>query len=373
MTPPKSAIVAGHICLDITPIFPERTLSAESVLRPGKLTHVHGVNVHVGGAVANTGLAMRVLGAPVRLIGKIGDDEFGAIVRAALEEHDAADDMIVSQDTQTSYSVVLAIPGIDRMFIHHPGANDCFRSSDLDPSVLDGTTLFHFGYPPLMASMYENDGAELVKLLQSVREADIAVSLDMAAVDSSTGAGAADWKAILQRALPYVDFFVPSAEEICFMLDRDRYDEWMTRAAGSDVCEVIGADDVMPLAEQIISLGAKVALIKCGAAGIYCKTASAKRMTSLCRKLGLSLSDWVDREVCEACYVPDVIRSGTGAGDTCIAAFLVSVLKGEPLSEALHLAAAIGACCVESYDALSGLKPLAEVKARIRNGWKKRE
>ena len=33
------------------------------------------------------------------------------------------------------------------------------------------------------------------------------------------------------------------------------------------------------------------------------------------------------------------------------------------------LACAEGACCVTTYDALSGLKPLDELEERIRKGW----
>ena len=50
--------------------------------------------------------------------------------------------------------------------------------------------------------------------------------MDMAAVDADSEAGRADWEAILKRVLPYVDFFVPSVEELCFMLDRPRYESW---------------------------------------------------------------------------------------------------------------------------------------------------
>lgn len=37
----------------------------------------------------------------------------------------------------------------------------------------------------------------------------------------------------------------------------------------------------------------------------------------------------------------------------------------------MHLAAAAGASCVAAYDALSGLKPFAELEQRIRDGWAK--
>lgn len=57
--------------------------------------------------------------------------------------------------------------------------------------------------------------------------------------------------------------------------------------------------------------------------------------------------------------------SGTGAGDTSIAAFLTAVLAGYSPEMSMHLAAAAGASCVAAYDALSGLKPFAELEQRI--------
>ena len=56
-------VVAGHICLDITPLFAEkRSLPLEHVLIPGKLTLMEGVEISPGGAVSNTGLALARLG-----------------------------------------------------------------------------------------------------------------------------------------------------------------------------------------------------------------------------------------------------------------------------------------------------------------------
>lgn len=126
--------------------------------------------------------------------------------------------MTVSEGESTSYSVILAVPGIDRIFLHNPGANDSFCADDISDELLKDAALFHFGYPPLMRSMYQNDGQELVKLLQKVKRAGTAVSLDMAAVDPGSEPGKADWKTILEKTLPFVDFFVPSAEELCYML-----------------------------------------------------------------------------------------------------------------------------------------------------------
>ena len=65
--------------------------------------------------------------------------------------------------------------------------------------------------------------------------------------------------------------------------------------------------------------------------------------------------------------------SGTGAGDTSIGAFLTATLDGYSLEEALRLATATGASCVEAYDALGGLKSFDELKRKIEAGWKKTE
>lgn len=368
----KKAIVAGHICIDITPVFPDKKVSdLNKILSPGKLIRMDGVDIHTGGCVANTGLAMKKLGADVSLMGKVGDDELGALILNILNDYEAKDGMIVAKDAQTSYSVVLAIPGIDRIFLHAPGANDTFCYEDMDYEQVKEADLFHFGYPPIMQKMYEDEGEELVRILKKVKESGVAVSLDMSAIDATSKAAFANWEIILEKALPYVDFFVPSVEELCFMLDRKCYEEWEQRAAGGDMAVVLTPEDVKPLADRILSMGAKVVLIKCGAPGMYYKTASADKMKDVCERLSLHIDDWAEKEGFEKSYQPEMVLSGTGAGDTSIAAFLCSILEESSLAEALQMATATGACCVAAYDALSGLKPLDELKEKIANGWEK--
>ena len=71
----KKIIAAGHICLDITPVFTsEKVENISDILVPGKLIQMGQADVHTGGAVANTGLAMKILGADVTLMGKVGAD-----------------------------------------------------------------------------------------------------------------------------------------------------------------------------------------------------------------------------------------------------------------------------------------------------------
>lgn len=371
----KKVIVAGIICIDITPVFPDKkAANIGEILRPGKLVQTGKAEVSAGGAVANTGLGMKVLGADVTLMGKIGHDEFGDMICGILDKYDAVEGMIRAEGISTSYSVVLAIPGIDRIFLHNPGANSSFRAEDIREEALRDAALFHFGYPTLMKSMYENDGAELGALLRKAKACGCATSLDLSAVDPDTEAGRVDWRKILTSIMQDVDFFVPSVEELCFMLDRDRFDEWQERAEGGDVTEYLDPEeDIRPLAEQCMELGAKVLLLKCGAPGMYFCTAGETALNKIGRRIGLDAARWADKRQFEKSYVPEKILSGTGAGDTSIAAFLTGVLNGEDPEMCLHLAAATGASCVEAYDALSGLKPLEELKEKIAAGWPKNE
>ncbi len=109
-------IAAGHICLDITPVFPAgRSYGRISeALVPGRLIRTDAASVHTGGSVANTGLALKLLGNDVILLGKTGKDAFGALVRKILEEYGAGG-LIEDENSSTSYSVVLAVPGVDRI------------------------------------------------------------------------------------------------------------------------------------------------------------------------------------------------------------------------------------------------------------------
>lgn len=369
----KKVIVAGHICLDITPVFQEKKAAhLGEILSPGKLVNVGNADVHTGGCVANTGLAMKFFGADVSLMGKIGTDPFGEMICNILKSHDAEKGLLISEQESTSYSVVLAVPGIDRIFLHNPGANHTFCAEDVPRKDLEEAALFHFGYPPLMRSMYERDGEELLKLMKRAKEYDTATSLDFAAIDEDSEAGRADWRLILERVIPHVDILVPSVEELCFMLDRERFREWQERAAGRDITEILDIEeDVNPLAERCMQMGAKILLIKCGASGIYYQTASRQTLKKVGKKPGLDVLSWADRCGFEKSYVPEQVLSGTGAGDTCIAAFLTALLDGYSPEMAVHMAAAAGACCVAAYDALSGLKPFSDLERKIEDGWEK--
>ncbi len=361
----KKIISAGHICLDITPVFPSDHGYDRigDLLVPGKLIRMEAASVHTGGSVANTGLALKLLGNDVTLLGKVGKDAFGSIVESILAGYGAGG-LIPDQQSSTSYSVVLAVPGMDRVFLHNPGANDTFSASDIPEKALADAALFHFGYPTLMKRMYAENGSELQSLFCRVKGSGIATSLDLAAVDPQSEAGKANWQEILKNTLPYVDFFVPSFEELCYMLDRSRYDT--LSAKGGDMTE---QEDIPEMADELarkcLDLGCGAVLIKCGLSGMVYRTGSGERMAQVGARLELNADAWANRSGKQPCYRAEIVRSATGAGDVSIAAYLTALMNGETPAECAKLAAAEGAASVSSYDALGGILPLNELKKRI--------
>lgn len=179
MARPYDIMVAGHLCLDIIPRF--RNTGAKNIseiMRPGKLIKMNEVAISTGGPVSNTGLNMKTLGSKVCFCACVGDDKFGQITIEMLQESGNAEGIKLLKGRASSYTIVIAPSGIDRIFIHNPSTNDIFTSDNLDVSLIEKCRHFHFGYPPLMKGMYENEGDELMKVFKLAKQAGATTSCD---------------------------------------------------------------------------------------------------------------------------------------------------------------------------------------------------
>jgi sugar/nucleoside kinase (ribokinase family) len=365
-------VVAGHTCLDLIPTFPASALGLHDLLVPGKLIDVGRLVAATGGAVPNTGVALHRLGIGARLVGKLGDDAVARILLQILEGHDPslADGMVVAEGSASSYTIVISPPGLDRIFLHHPGPNDTFGAEDVTDEHLAGAKLFHFGYPPLMRRMYADGGQELSALLRRVKERGLTSSLDMALPDPASEAGRADWPSVLQRSLPFVDVFLPSFEEILFMLDRPRFGAMS--AAGGDLPARADGSLLRELAERLLGMGGAVITFKLGGQGLYVRTtAEEARLRAMGACAPGDIAAWRDRELLSPCFQVEVAGT-TGSGDCTIAGFLTALLRGLGPEEAATAGVAVGACNVERPDASSGVPSWQQVQERIRSGWPRR-
>jgi sugar/nucleoside kinase (ribokinase family) len=299
------------------------------------------------------------------MIGKIGDDHIGRILLALYRASDPAlaDGMIVSPGEVTSYSVVISPPGSDRIFLHCSGANHTFSAAGLLAQSFDGAAILHFGYPPLMRGMYRDGGADLAAIMQEARRRGLFTSLDMALPDPASEAGRVDWRALLQRVLPFVDAFLPSIEETLFMLDRAHYDELRARRGVAGVIAGVNAALLARLADELLSWGARIVGLKLGDQGLYLRTAGNVGKTPF-----LHPAEWADRELHVPCFQTEVAGT-TGAGDATIAGLLTAILASMTPEAAMRSAVAVGAFSVEQVDATSGVPRWEEVQRRLQAGW----
>ncbi|MDR0910911.1 MAG: carbohydrate kinase family protein [Spirochaetaceae bacterium] len=326
---PVKVMSAGHICLDIS-----LQLNKDWTLTPGSLSEVGAATMHPGGSVGNTGAALHYFGVDTVLAAKIGNDTFGDILQNMLSLP-----LIRDPNESTSYTIVIAPPGVERSFLHNPGANHSFCAADITDEMLSTVSHFHFGYPPLLKKMYQNDGAELVSLFKRAKQLGITTSLDMVEVDPASEAGKLNWQTLIANVLPFVDYFVPSLEELCFMLKTDMPD--ITGMSATQNTNTIHTK-LNILAKTLLEYGTKTVLIKCGPAGMYYHCAEENGFVQS--------------------YPEEQYVSTTGAGDTSIAAFLAERLNGKALKHCVEVACVAGAACISAYDALSGLKPLTELE-----------
>jgi sugar/nucleoside kinase (ribokinase family) len=255
------------------------------------------------------------------------------------------------------------------MFLHHAGLNATFGVDDVRWDDVARARVFHLGYPPLMARMIADGGAdggaEMTETFRRAKAAGATTSLDMSLPDAASAAGKIDWRAIMARTLPHVDLFLPSAEEALFLFDRA---ECAARAGAPDILDTFTGARMTHLSEEALAMGAGVALIKCGHRGAYVRTAGTARLAAT-----LCPPSWANRELWEPAFHVEHVAGATGSGDAAIAGFLASLLRGLELENALTMATAVGACNVMAPDALSGILDWDDTQSKVASAWKKSE
>src|SRR4029434_5880748 len=228
-----------------------------------------------GGCVANTGLALAAAGVPTRVCSRVGNDPLGEIARRLLAEQGVdLEGVTTTAGAATSYSIVLQLPGRDRTFWHHAGANAVFTGQEV---TLDGVDILHFGYPPLLPALLADDAAPLLNLLKEARSLDITTSLDLAVVDRQSKAAEVDWRRVFARIMPYVDIATPSIDDL-------------TSALG--IAQARDDDLVEECARQLVADGCAVAVVSAGARGAYALSAGSDRLAAAGSVLSSVGSAW---------------------------------------------------------------------------------
>ncbi len=349
--------VAGHLCLDLIPPFQTDRESTQisELLQPGTLVHMGAMSVSTGGAVSNVGLAMKSFGCSVAFAAKVGADAIGRTIIEMLERSGSAEGIAVAAGQASSYTVILCAPGVDRIFMHYPGTNDSFSAKDLDMKSVRKSRLFHLGYPTLMRSLFADDGRELTRILKAVKQTGVTTSLDISLPDPGSEAGRADWRRIYERVLPYVDIFLPSVEETFFTLHPREYGQRKRAYGGQELIDYVSPEEVRGFAEEFLSFGCGIGIVKSGHNGWYIRTAEASRISGMGRAAPGNPGSWAGRELWCPAFRADKVAGTAGAGDSSIAAFLTALLGNRKIEECLKLANCAGYLNLRAADTLSGL------------------
>ena len=295
--------VAGTIVVDV-PAHPVAQMPER-----GGLEAVERIDLYVGGAVANTGMALSRLGVPVGAVGSVGKDSLGRIVIEELSGW--AQELWIHEDETrpTSATLVLVHPDGERTFISAVGANAGLKEEHLpwEEMIEAGARAVHLGYALLLPGL---DGAPMMRVLEKARELGLLVSLDV------TWLPAASWEDAL-ALLTHVDVFCPN----------------LTEAEA-----ITGEGDPARAADALLDAGVKeVVAITLGEKGCYVKPAGGS-------------GEYVARRQ-EASAVDT-----TGAGDVFVAGMLAARYKGHDWITAGRVANVAGATATTELGAAEGVR-----------------
>jgi sugar/nucleoside kinase (ribokinase family) len=299
--------VAGTIVVDV-PAHPVAGMPER-----GGLEAVERIDLYVGGAVANTGMALSKLGVPVGTIGCVGKDPLGRIVIEELSGW--AQSLWIHQDEtrSTSATLVLVHPDGERTFISAIGASAGLKEEHLpwEQLVNAGARAIHLGYALLLPGL---DGAPMVRALKRARELGLLVSLDVTWIPRAT------WEDAL-ALMTHVDVFCPNLKEA----------EAMT-----------GEADAARAANALLDAGVReVVAITLGKKGCYVKPSRGS-------------GEYIARQAASA-------MDTTGAGDVFVAGMLAAWYKRHDWLTAGRIANVAGATATTELGAAEGVQDWEEI------------
>ena len=323
----KSILGIGNALTDILAVLPDDSLLREFHLPVGSMQHVDretgnkiwqvlkaiGAQYVAGGAAGNTITGTAVFGMPSGFIGKVGDDEIGALYRSDQERNGIRSTLLIGKEDSGRASVFITPPNAERTFATYLGAALELCPEDLKPEYFEGYDYFHIeGY------LVQNQGL-LRRAVELAKEAGSVVALDMASynVVESNDAFLHD---IIEN---YVDIvFANEAEARIFAKKEPR--EALDELAG--LCDI-----------AVVKLGPDGSMVKCGCE--YHK-----------------IDAW-----------PAATIDATGAGDLYAAGFMYAHAHGMPIKVCGEVGSIISAKVVEVIGPKVDIPRWKGAKQEIRN------
>ncbi len=293
--------VVGSLNLDLVVCAPRVPRAGETVLG-GDLARIPG------GKGANQAVAAARLGRTVSMIGRIGDDDAGTILRSALVSGGVDDTgILTTAGTASGAALIVVQDDGDNAIVVSPGANGRLTAADVDRHGAVAAASVVLGQAEVPA------------------EATMAAARQCSGVFVWNPAPVPDWAG---EVLPEVDILVPNESELAGLVGGrvPANDREMVDLARSTGCPVV-----------VVTLGAGGALV-------------------------------VQED--SATHVPapalDPVDT-TGAGDAFCAGLADGLVKGIPLVDAVRWAVQVGAATTLVAGAQPSLPTPTEVDERLRH------
>lgn len=101
-----------------------------------------------GGAPCNVLAMLNKLGKKTALIGKVGKDQFGTMLKGVVEESGTdVSNLMMDDEVHTTLAFVHTFPDGDRefSFYRNPGADMMLKKEEVNPEIIKAAKIFHFG------------------------------------------------------------------------------------------------------------------------------------------------------------------------------------------------------------------------------------
>lgn len=279
----------------------------------GQLVPVNSITIHNGGNAMTASINLRKMDVETKIIGKIGNDVFGDYLKNCLDNAGVDTNGLKTDNTvQTSASVLLVDSMGERSFFHTTGSNAVFSITDIDFDVINECD-FVFVTGTYLLNRF--DGEETAEFLKKCKELGKVTFLDVCWDASGR------WGELLNKAMPYIDFFMPSIDEAKCIAERENPDD---------------------IADVFIANGVKNVVIKMGSKGSFLKTCEQDK--------GKMFPIIGDVEVVDT----------TGAGDSFCSGFLAAFSRGKTLEECMEFGSATVFLCVTQKGATTGIRSFEE-------------
>lgn len=181
-----------------------------------------------GGAPCNVLSMLSKLGKKTAFIGKVGEDQFGRILRNTIEEV-GIDSTYLLNDSEipTTLAFVHNMPDGDREFSFYrkPGADMMLSAEDIKEDMFEEGKIFHFG---TLSMTHDGVRKATLKALEYAQKKNMIISLDPN-LREPLWDDLGNAKEKMLEAISYCDVLKISDNEIQFLTDEEDYDKGIAK------------------------------------------------------------------------------------------------------------------------------------------------